>query len=72
MERVFRGKKTENDRIVEIEQDGNVSRLPLEPSLEIADHSPDGFNWGYNGSGSANAKLAFESYPFFKSDHVSR
>ena len=44
MERVFRGKKTENDRIVEIEQDGNVSLLPLGPSLEIADPSPDGFN----------------------------
>ena len=84
MERIFRGKKTENDRIVEIEQDGNVSLLPLGPSLEIADPSPDGFNWGYNGSGSAqlslgilyevtsNAKLALEYYPFFKSDHVSR
>ena len=84
MERVFRGKKTEDDRIVEIEQDGNVSRLPLGPSLEIADPSPDGFNWGYNGSGSAqlslgilyevsnNAKLALAYAPFFKSDHVSR
>ena len=57
---------------------------PLGAELEIADHSPDGFNRGYNGSGSAqlalvilyevssNAKLAFEDYPFFKSDHVSR
>ena len=44
MERVFRGKKVEYDRIVEIEQNGSVAPLPLEPSLEIADHSPDGFN----------------------------
>ena len=72
MDRIFRGKKTGNDRIVEVEQNGCTELLPLVPSLEIADHSPDGFNWGYNGSGSANAKLAFESYLFFKSDHVSR
>ena len=39
MERVFRGKKVEYDRIVEIEQNGSVVPLPLEPSLEIADHS---------------------------------
>ena len=44
MERVFSGKKVEYDRIVEIEQNGSVAPLPLEPSLEIADHSPDGFN----------------------------
>ena len=84
MEKVFRGKKTENDRIVEIEQDGSISLLPLSPSLEIADHSPDGFNWGYNGSGPAqlalgilyevtgNTELTRNLYPFFKSDHVSR
>ncbi len=84
MERVFSGKKTETDRIVEIEQNGRVAPLPLEPSLEIADHSPDGFNWGYNGSGSAqlalgilyevtgDAELARSYYQFFKADHVSR
>ena len=49
MERVFRGKKVEYDRIVEIDQNGRFAPLPLEPSLEIAEHSPDGFNWGYNG-----------------------
>ena len=84
MERVFKGRKTETDRIVEVEQNGNVSLLPLEPSLEIANHSPDGFNWGYNGSGTTqlalgilyevtgDAELAGNYYPFFKSDHVSR
>lgn len=72
MDRIFRGKKTGNDQIVEVEQNGCTGLLPLVLSLEIADHSPDGFNWEYNGSGSANAKLAFESYLFFKSDHVSR
>ena len=84
MERVFRGKKVEYDRIVEIEQNGSVAPLPLEPSLEIADHSPDGFNWGYDGSGSGqlalsilyevtgNAELARNCYQMFKWDHVSR
>ena len=57
MERVFSGKKVEYDRIVEIEQNGSVAPLPLEPSLEIAGHSPDGFNWGYDGSGSAQLAL---------------
>ena len=83
MERVFSGKKVEYDRIVEIEQNGSVVPLPLEPSLEIADHSPDGFNWGYNGSGSAqlslgilyevtgDAELARSFYQMFKWDHVS-
>ena len=84
LEKVFKGRKTENDRIVEIEKDGSVAPLPFEPSLEIVDHSPDGFNWGYNGSGpaqlalgilyevTANAELARNLYQFFKSDHVSR
>ena len=84
MERVFSGKKVEYDRIVEIEQNGSVVPLPLEPSLEIADHSPDGFTWGYDGSGAAqlalgilyevtgNAELARSYYQMFKWDHVSR
>ena len=59
MERVFRGKKNGYDRIVEIEQNGSVALLPLDPSLEIADHSPDGFNWGYGGSGPRNLPWAF-------------
>ena len=36
---------------------GSTAPLPLEPSLEIADHSPDGFNWGYDGSGSGQLAL---------------
>lgn len=51
MNRIFRGKKTGNDRIVEDEQNGCTELLPLVPSLEIADHSPDGFNWGITDRG---------------------
>lgn len=29
-----------------------------EPSLKVANHSPDGFNWGYGGSGPAQLALA--------------
>ena len=84
MERVFSGEKNGNHRIVEIEQNGRVAPLPLEPSLEIAEHSPDGFNWGYNGSATAqlalgilyevtgDAELARRFYQMFKWDHVSR
>lgn len=33
---------------------------PLDPreSLRICNHSPDGFNWGYSGSGPAQLALA--------------
>lgn len=32
--------------------------LPLEPSLKLFNHSPDGFQWGYEGSGCAQLALA--------------
>ena len=38
--------------------DGEVTALPVEPSLLVAEHSPDGFSWGYNGSGPAQLSLA--------------
>jgi hypothetical protein len=36
----------------------NGERLDPGPSLAIAKHSPDGFNWGYAGSGPAQLALA--------------
>ncbi|MDZ4230390.1 MAG: DUF6166 domain-containing protein [Dehalococcoidales bacterium] len=32
--------------------------LPLKPSLELYNHSPSGFQWGYGGSGPAQLSLA--------------
>ncbi|MBA7549682.1 hypothetical protein ES705_42174 [subsurface metagenome] len=32
--------------------------LPLEPSLKLYSHSPDGFQWGFQGGGSAQLALA--------------
>lgn len=42
------------DRRVEI----NGVELKPERSLKIRNHSPDGFNWGYPGSGPAQLALA--------------
>lgn len=59
--------------------------LPLspEPSQKLINHSPDGFNWGYSGSGPAqlalgllldvthNPSLAREYYQRFKSEVIA-
>ena len=34
------------------------TRLDPKPSQELWNHSPDGFNWGYGGSGPAQLSLA--------------
>jgi hypothetical protein len=34
------------------------SRKPLAPRYDLRNHSPDGFAWGYNGSGPAQLALA--------------
>ena len=70
--------------IVELDNEGYTTQLSLENSLRIVDHSPDGFQWGYNGSGPAqlsaailyevtsNADLARQYYQLFKHDHVAQ
>ena len=62
--------------------DGTSS--PLSPRLDVRNHSPGGFNWGYGGSGPAQLALAILSdftgsvwfaesyYQEFKSDVVAR
>jgi len=42
----------------------NGKVLDLEKSLKVADHSPDGFNWGYGGSGPAQAAFAILQHIF--------
>jgi len=37
---------------------GARTKLTPERSLELADHSPSGFEWGYGGSGPAQLALA--------------
>ncbi len=36
----------------------NGSRFRAEKSLQVVNHSPDGFSWGYRGSGPAQLALA--------------
>jgi hypothetical protein len=43
------------------EQDKNIVLVdgqPLDPRYDLRNHSPDGFNWGYGGSGPAQLALA--------------
>ena len=35
-----------------------VDGQPLNPRLDLKNHSPDGFEWGYGGSGAAQLSLA--------------
>lgn len=42
--------------VLRLHADGTASPLP--PRLDLRRHSPDGFNWGYGGSGPAQLALA--------------
>lgn len=44
-------------------------RLDPKPSQEYTNHSPDGFNWGYSGSGPAQLALAVMLKLTGKADH---
>jgi hypothetical protein len=39
-----------------------VPRAPLDPRLELVDHSTTGFEWGYSGSGPAQLAFAMAHY----------
>jgi len=41
-----------------VEKQSEQEQLTPERSLELADHSPSGFEWGYGGSGPAQLALA--------------
>lgn len=57
----------------------NGKRLDPAHSLKVRNHSPDGFNWGYAGSGPAQLALAIClivignpcNYQAFKFDHIA-
>jgi len=38
--------------------DGRTGGIEISPRNDIVNHSPDGLNWGYGGSGAAQAALA--------------
>ena len=72
------------DCVVELTDEGYTTQLSLEKSLQVVDHSPTGFKWGYQGSGPAqlaatilneitgDPEIAREYYELFKHDHVSQ
>ena len=50
--KLYEGKRDGLDPLV------TVNGLPLEPRLDLWNHSPTGFDWGYGGSGPAQLALA--------------
>jgi hypothetical protein len=49
-----------------------VDGKPLPPRLDLFDHSPAGFAWGYSGSGPAQLALAILAHHLADSDHRSK
>lgn len=48
--------KTGGAEVMVVEE--GKKRVPLPPRNDVANHSPDGFQWGYGGSGPAQLALA--------------
>lgn len=60
---IYRGRRTHSQgcvtgAAVTVTRQGVERPLDLQPSLKIWNHSPDGFEWGYGGSGPAQLALA--------------
>jgi len=67
------------------QSDGRIGQVPLDPSpsQKLYNHSPDGFQWGYGGSGPAqlalallldvtgDGKLSVQLHQHFKRDFVA-
>lgn len=49
---VYRGEHKDGQAVV------TVNNRPLDPRHDLRNHSPDGFSWGYGGSGPAQLALA--------------
>jgi len=68
----------EGDKDRNVKLDGKL--LDPKPSQAIINHSPDGFNWGYGGSGPAQLALAImleltgksDGYQDFKWDVIAK
>lgn len=78
MKFALRGRRTKTGKTVFL----NGRQLTPEKSQAIINHSPDGFNWGYGGSGPAqlalavllelhNEEFAVYNYMEFKNDIIS-
>lgn len=79
----YTGKRTNlGPNYIYVIEDGNKKILDPAFSQKLYNHSPDGFNWGYSGSGPAQAALgilldcvgrdtAFLLYQLFKFEFVA-
>jgi len=56
--KTYVGNPRDRDWLVYIHKDGNKCIARLNPRNDIINHSPDGFAWGYGGSGPAQLSLA--------------
>ena len=54
--KVYHGRRTEYGCTVDVEEDDEC--YGLHPRHDLRSHSPDGFEWGYSGSGPAQLALA--------------
>lgn len=53
---VYTGRRTEDGCVVTVAEGGRTR--PLAARLDLRNHSPTGFEWGYEGSGPAQLALA--------------
>ena len=57
--KVYVGHRTEeHDWVVTLVAPGTGASAALNPRFDLRRHSPDGFSWGYSGSGPAQLALA--------------
>ena len=82
--KIFRGRKIGLDCVVELADNSYTTPLSLEKSLQVVDHSSEGFQWGHSGRSSSqlsaailyevtgDADMARQYYPIFLSDYVKR
>jgi hypothetical protein len=55
--KIYRGRRTAEGCVVTVRRNGEPPQ-PLDPRLDLCNHSPTGFEWGYGGSGPAQLALA--------------
>lgn len=80
--KTYIGERAGGEADVTVHDDGAVRRL--DPRYDLVNHSPDGFEWGYGGSGPAQLSLALcadalgdgpkalRVYQYFKANVIAR
>ena len=72
MTTIYRGRRNENgDGVVTFMEDTRAAR-PLPMRLDLWNHSPTGFEWGYGGSGPAQLALALLAHALGDDERASR